>query len=131
VGAAVPAGAPKIIARLPFVERPDHPAGMPAFVIAQPLADGAARDVVIESVALDRCGGLSRRAGDAGRRDHRQCGRRHGPVAADCPARALEAGVVAEALRQAGARDLRIVEVGAHAAGSIRRRRVSARIVGV
>jgi chorismate mutase len=31
--------APKIIARLPFVERPDHPAGMPVFVIAKPLAD--------------------------------------------------------------------------------------------
>ena len=32
--------APKVIARLPFVERPDHPAGMPVFVIAKPLADG-------------------------------------------------------------------------------------------
>jgi chorismate mutase len=49
-----PPEAPKIIARLPFVERPDHPAGMPVFVVAQPLADGAARDVVVESVMLDR-----------------------------------------------------------------------------
>jgi chorismate mutase len=47
-------GAPKIIARLPFVERPDHPAGMPLFVIAKPLTDGAARDVVLYSVTLDR-----------------------------------------------------------------------------
>jgi len=28
--------APKIIARLPFVERPDHPAGLPVFVVAKP-----------------------------------------------------------------------------------------------
>src|SRR6476659_1170704 len=33
--------APKIIARLPFVERADHPAGMPVFVISKPLVDGA------------------------------------------------------------------------------------------
>ena len=45
---------PKVIARLPFVERPDHPAGMPVFVIAKPLADGGARDVVLEAVTLDR-----------------------------------------------------------------------------
>src|SRR6202045_2165295 len=44
--------APKIIARLPFVERPDHPAGMPVFVIAQPLAEAAARDVVLYDVTI-------------------------------------------------------------------------------
>ena len=49
-----PADSPKVIARLPFVERPDHPAGMPVFVISKPLADGAARDAVLESVTLDR-----------------------------------------------------------------------------
>src|SRR6201981_2393322 len=31
--------APKIIARLPFVERSDHPAGMPVFVISRVAAD--------------------------------------------------------------------------------------------
>jgi len=39
--------APKIIARLPFVERPDHPAGTPVFVISKPLTDAAIRDSVI------------------------------------------------------------------------------------
>ncbi|HUO54743.1 MAG TPA: chorismate mutase, partial [Rhodoblastus sp.] len=39
--------APKIIARLPFVERPDHPAGMPVFIISNPLAEAAARDVAL------------------------------------------------------------------------------------
>ncbi len=45
--------APKVIARLPFVERPDHPAGMPLFVIAQPLAEAAVRDVVLYDAAFD------------------------------------------------------------------------------
>ena len=39
--------APKIIARLPFVERPDHPAGTPVFVISKPLTDAAVSDSVI------------------------------------------------------------------------------------
>jgi chorismate mutase len=46
--------APKIIARLPFVERPDHPAGLPLFVVATPLGEATARDVVILHVELDR-----------------------------------------------------------------------------
>jgi chorismate mutase len=46
--------APKIIARLPFVERPDHPAGMPLFAIAQPLNDAAVREVVLYAVSLER-----------------------------------------------------------------------------
>ncbi|MFY9967999.1 MAG: chorismate mutase [Roseiarcus sp.] len=49
-----PPPAPKVIARLPFVERPDHPAGLPVFVISQPLAEGAARDVVLDSITLDQ-----------------------------------------------------------------------------
>ncbi|WP_204298476.1 hypothetical protein, partial [Stenotrophomonas maltophilia] len=28
---------PKVIARLPFIERPRHPAGTPVFVVAKPL----------------------------------------------------------------------------------------------
>lgn len=47
--------APKIIARLPFVERPDHPAGSPVFVLAKPLAEAAARDVVLHSVSFRQC----------------------------------------------------------------------------
>ena len=43
-----PPDAPKIIARLPFVERTDHPAGLPVFVISKPLVDGGAREVVLE-----------------------------------------------------------------------------------
>jgi chorismate mutase len=46
--------APKIIARLPFVERPNHPAGVPVFVISRPLAEAAAREEVLYSVLLER-----------------------------------------------------------------------------
>jgi chorismate mutase len=47
-------GTPKIIARLPFIERPDHPAGTPVFVISKPLADAAMRDVVLHAARFER-----------------------------------------------------------------------------
>ncbi len=43
--ALAPAAAPKIIARLPFVERADHAAGLPLFVVAKPLAEAAVSEV--------------------------------------------------------------------------------------
>jgi chorismate mutase len=46
-------GAPKIIARLPFVERADHPAGTPVFVIAHPLATPT-MEVALYGLALER-----------------------------------------------------------------------------
>ena len=46
--------APKIIARLPFVERAGHPAGMPVFVIAKPLQDAAAREEVLYCLHIER-----------------------------------------------------------------------------
>jgi chorismate mutase len=112
-----PAAAPKIIARLPLVERPDHPAGMPVFVIAKPLAEGAARDVVIEAASLDRWRGDYPSAlakisaeiiGNAA----------EGMGLSLLIARpgAVEAGVLAETLAKAGASDLKLTEVGAHAA---------------
>jgi chorismate mutase len=45
---------PKIIARLPFVERDGHPAGTPVYVIAKPLADAAARDIVLYAARVER-----------------------------------------------------------------------------
>jgi chorismate mutase len=45
---------PKIIARLPFIERPDHPAGTPVFVISKPLADASLRDVVLYAAQFER-----------------------------------------------------------------------------
>ena len=45
--------APKIIARLPFVERADHPASLPMFVVSRPVVPEAAiRDVETWSVRV-------------------------------------------------------------------------------
>lgn len=44
--------APKIIARLPFVERADHPAALPVFVISRAAADAMAREVEVWSVRV-------------------------------------------------------------------------------
>ncbi|TCT05912.1 chorismate mutase [Aquabacter spiritensis] len=53
------ADAPKIIARLPFVERADHPAGLPVFVVSHPIADAAVTEIEVWSV---RASGWSARA---------------------------------------------------------------------
>ncbi|NVO16978.1 MAG: chorismate mutase [Rhodoplanes sp.] len=54
--------APKIIARLPFVERADHPAGLPVFAIARPHPDALVTEVRLYSV---RVSGWSLKAAQA------------------------------------------------------------------
>ena len=44
--------APKIIARLPFVERADHPAALPVFVISRAAADAMATEAGVWSVRV-------------------------------------------------------------------------------
>jgi chorismate mutase len=44
--------APKIIARLPFVERSDHPAGLPVFVISRVAADAMVTETEVWSVRV-------------------------------------------------------------------------------
>jgi len=46
------ASAPKIIARLPFVERADHPAGLPVFVISRVAADAMATGAEVWSMRV-------------------------------------------------------------------------------
>jgi chorismate mutase len=53
---------PKIIARLPFVERADHPAGLPVYAIARPQPDALVTDVEMWSVKV---AGWSARAAQA------------------------------------------------------------------
>jgi chorismate mutase len=48
--------APKIIARLPFVERADHPAGLPVFVISRAEADAMATEASVWSVRVSGWG---------------------------------------------------------------------------
>lgn len=57
--------APKIIARLPFVERADHPAGLPVFAIARPHPDALVRDVTIWSMKVSGWGAKAARAASA------------------------------------------------------------------
>ena len=44
--------APKINARLPFVERADHPAGVPVFVVSRAAADAMVKEVEVWSVRV-------------------------------------------------------------------------------
>jgi chorismate mutase len=46
------ASAPKIIARLPFVERADHPAGLPVFVISRVAADAMVTETEVWSMRV-------------------------------------------------------------------------------
>jgi chorismate mutase len=48
--------APKIIARLPFVERADHPAALPVFVISRVTADAMATEASVWSVRVSGWG---------------------------------------------------------------------------
>jgi hypothetical protein len=54
--------APKIIARLPFVERTDHPAGLPVFAIARPHPDAVVREVEVWSLRVSGWGAAPARA---------------------------------------------------------------------
>jgi chorismate mutase len=113
----VPAVAPKIIARLPLVERPDHPAGMPAFVIAKPLADGMARDVVIEAVSVDRWRpDYPAALGEIGAEIIGNAADGMGLSLLIARPGEIMQEVAAAALVRAGGGDLRLREVGAHAA---------------
>ena len=44
--------APKIIARLPFIDRADHPAGVPVFVVSRAAADSMVKEVEVWSVRV-------------------------------------------------------------------------------
>jgi len=48
--------APKIIARLPFVDRADHPAGLPVFVISRVAADAMVTEAEVWSVRVSGWG---------------------------------------------------------------------------
>jgi len=52
---------PKIIARLPFVERVNHPAGLPVFVVARPTPDAMVKEVEVWSIRVAGWGPLAAR----------------------------------------------------------------------
>jgi chorismate mutase len=51
--------APKIIARLPFVERPNHPAALPVFVVSRVAADAMVTETEVWSVRVSGWKGAS------------------------------------------------------------------------
>ena len=53
---------PRIIARLPFIERPDHPAGFPVFAVSWPAADAVVTEVEVFSVRVSGWGAAAARA---------------------------------------------------------------------
>jgi chorismate mutase len=55
-------GAPKIIARLPFVERADHPAALPVFVISRPAGDAIVTEVETWSIRVAGWGAAAARS---------------------------------------------------------------------
>jgi chorismate mutase len=110
--------APKIIARLPFVERPDHPAALPVFVVSRVADDAMVTEVEVWSVRVAGWGANAARA--------------LAPLAevVAAPDRAFDGAAllislppggriaaVADALIKAGASVRASVLVGSHAAG--------------
>jgi chorismate mutase len=51
--------APKIIARMPFVERPNHPAALPVFVVSRAAADAMVTETEVWSVRVSGWNGAS------------------------------------------------------------------------
>jgi chorismate mutase len=54
--------APKIIARLPFIDRPDHPAALPVFVISRASPDAMVTEVKVYSVRVSDWSAAAARA---------------------------------------------------------------------
>jgi chorismate mutase len=107
---------PKVIARLPFIERPGHPAGTPVLVLSKPLAGPGARDVVLYSALFERWRDESRAAlEEIGGEVIASAGLPSGlSVLLAAPA-TLDAEGLAAALARSGASSSQVTEVGSHA----------------
>jgi chorismate mutase len=107
---------PEVIARLPFVERPDHPAGTPVFVIAKPLADAAVRDVVLYAAAFDRWRDAAAQAIAAlGGEVIASAGEGHGLSALIALPGSVEPDALRRSAASAGAGLADLAEIGSHA----------------
>ncbi len=107
--------APKIIARLPFVERPDHPASTPVFVLAKPLADAAVREEIVASLEVERWSpGLAAQLNEHNVTVQTSCGIPQGLALLVSHPEATNVSALAKALSQSGA-PARYEEIGSHA----------------
>lgn len=109
--------APKIIARLPFIERADHPAATPVFVIARPLGEAMVHEVSVFSVRLERWHeGLQETIATLGGSLDGSAGDGHGlSLVISVPGDNAMARLVA-GLASIGARPAAMHEIGSHAA---------------
>jgi chorismate mutase len=110
------AEAPKVIARLPFIERPGHPAGTPVFVISKPLTDAAMRDVVLYAARLERWRDAAREAiAEFDGEIIASAGDRGGLSLLLAVPGALHRDALRSAIERAGSSVGELVEVGSHA----------------
>lgn len=108
--------APKIIARLPFVERPDHPAGMPVYVISKPLAEAASRETVVYAAQLERWrDSLPAALAAAGVAILANVADSFGPALLIAAPGDVARGAIEAGFAQAGAALARLDEIGGHA----------------
>jgi hypothetical protein len=108
--------APKIIARLPFIERPGHPAGTPVYVISKPLEEAAVRDVALIAVRLERWRDAARGALEAiGGEVVASAGVASGLSTLIAISGTVPPTELRRVLENAGASVLDMVEVGSHA----------------
>ena len=108
--------APKIIARLPFVERADHPAALPVFVLSRVAADAMATEAAVWSVRVVRLGRGPRAGAVGARRFHRRARPRfRRRRLADHAAEGVTLEAISAALVKAGATVRSAALVGSHA----------------
>ncbi len=107
---------PKIIARLPFIERPDHPAGTPVFVISKPLTDAAVRDVVLYAAQFERWHkGANEALAQLGGEVVASAADTNGLSELIAVPGAVEPAQLRQALTRAGASLAQLAEIGSHA----------------
>jgi chorismate mutase len=108
---------PKIIARLPFIDRPQHPAGLPVYVISKPLTDAAVREVIVASIEAERWKpDAPRRLADLGMRVVMSGATPSTLSVLAAHPQSLSAGFIEATLRDAGCGQVRYHEIGGHTA---------------
>ncbi len=108
---------PKIIARLPFVDRPDHPAGLPVYVVSKPLAEAAVREVIVASLTVERWRpDAPRRLADIGMKVVMTEGTSNALAVLTAHAETLSPAFIVGALQEIGCGQVRYHEIGGHTA---------------
>jgi chorismate mutase len=111
------AARPKIIARLPFVDRPDHPAGLPVYVVSKPLAEAAVREVVVASLTVERWrADAPRKLAELGMKVVMAEGTANALAVLTAHPDSLSPAFITGALKDLGCGQVRYQEIGGHTA---------------